>query len=291
MLCLLCFREEPSGIFRRTLTIMLMIMMEESRVMYESDITAVGETAKKKIAFMRSNLRGFFLMSVMAGVYIGIGSLFMGVIGSGLNAAGSPATKLVNGVIFSVGLCMVVLCGAELFTGSNFVMAAGAMTKSIRWKDAGQFWILCWLGNFAGSFLTAVLFTFTGIAKNSEVGRYMAESVALPKMTGTPLNLFAKGILCNILVCAAIWGCSRLKSEGAKFAMCFCCVTPFVACGFEHCVANMTFLPVAFMNAGNTALPAAGLIYNLLIVTLGNMTGGILFVALPYCLTAGAVRK
>jgi len=253
--------------------------------MFENDVINLGGTAKAKISFMENNPVGFFLMSMMAGLYIGIGSMFMGVVGGVLSGAGSAAVKLVTGIIFSVGLCMVVICGAELFTGSNLVISMGMFQKVISAVKGIRFWIICWIGNLAGSVLTAVLFTFTGIPAGGDIGAYMA-GLGAAKMSGSFLNLFAKGILCNICVCIVIWGCARLKSEGAKFAMCLCGVAPFVACGFEHSIANMTFLTVALLNPNGVAgISLAGTVWNLAVVTLGNMIGGICFVALPYYLT------
>ncbi len=258
--------------------------------MYESDIEAVGATAAKKIGFMKKNFAGFFLMSMMAGFYIGIGSVFMGVIGGAFNGAGSYGTKLVVGIVFSVGLCMVVICGAELFTGNNFVLSVGAMTKTITWKDAGIYWLICWIGNLCGSVVMAVIFTLTGIPAGGDTGTYMS-GLAAAKMNGTPLNLFAKGILCNACVCIVIWGCAKLKSEGAKFAMCLCGVSAFVCCGFEHSIANMTFLTVGLLNPNGAVVSLGGMIYNLVVVTLGNMVGGILLIAVPYVITAKAKKE
>ena len=101
------------------------------------------------------------------------------------------------------------------------------------------------------------------------------------------MNLFTKAIFCNICVCVAIWCGTRLKSEGAKLAMCLACVVTFVTCGFEHSVANMTFVSIGLMNqAADVAI--GGVIYNLVIVTIGNVIGGVVFEALPYYLTAKA---
>lgn len=256
--------------------------------MYESDIAAVGNTAKNKVNFMENNLPGFFLMSMMAGLYIGLGSIFFGVIGGLFTAGGSYATKLVTGVIFSVGLCMVVICGAELFTGNNFVMAVGALSHTISWGKACKFWVICWLGNLAGSFITGALFVGTGQAKG-DIGSFLG-GVAAGKAAGAPANLLSKAILCNICVCVAIWGCARIKSEGAKFAMCFCCVTPFVACGYEHSVANMTYFAIGLLAPNGASVPFGGVVENLIIVTIGNMIGGICCVALPYYITGRAKK-
>lgn len=258
--------------------------------MYESDIEAVSTTAKNKANFMDKNMLGFFLMSMMAGAYIALGSILMGVVGGVLTAAGAAGTKLICGLVFSVGLCMVTTAGSELFTGNNLVMSIGGFTKSVSWGKVAKYWAICWLGNLAGSVVAAVLFTLTGIPAGGDIGTFLANTAAT-KMAGTPMNLFTKAILCNICVCIAIWCGVRLKTECAKLIMCICCVVVFVTCGFEHSVANMTFLTIGLLNPNGADVSLAGAVYNLVLVTLGNMVGGVVFVALPYYLTGRAKRK
>lgn len=156
------------------------------------------------------------------------------------------------------------------------------MKKTVSWMQAVKVWVVCYLGNFAGSIVAAVVFTLTGLP-SGDIGANFANTAAA-KMAGTPLNLFARAILCNVLVCLAIWCGTKLKSEGAKIAMNYACVTTFVACGFEHSIANMTFLTIGLLNPMDAAVSIGGLFYNLVIVTIGNMIGGIVFVALPYYL-------
>ncbi len=254
--------------------------------MYENDVIAVSNTAKSKINFMETNLLGFFLMSMMAGFYVSFGGIFMGVIGGVMSAAGSPATKLVAGTIFSVALCMVVICGSELFTGNNFVLGVGCMCKTITWGKACKAWALCWCGNLVGSVISSVIFTLTGVP-TGDIGKYFG-SLGQAKMSGTPISLICKGIFCNMLVCLAVWACARVKSEVAKILMCFVCVSVFASCGFEHSVANMTVNTVALLNPSGAAVSIGGWIYNMVLVTIGNMIGGICCVALPYYLTAKA---
>lgn len=254
--------------------------------MYENDIMAMSTTAKNKANFMDNNMLGFFLMSMMAGAFIALGSMLMGVVGGTFTAGGAYSTKLVNGLVFSVGLCMVTSAGSELFTGNNLVMSVGGFTKSVSWGKVVKYWVICWIGNLVGSVLFAAIFTLTGIPGSGDIGAFFA-STAAGKVAGTPMNLFTKAIFCNICVCVAIWCGTRLKSEGAKLAMCLACVVTFVTCGFEHSVANMTFLSIGLMNqAADVAI--GGVIYNLVIVTIGNVIGGVVFVALPYYLTAKA---
>lgn len=250
--------------------------------MFKNEIEAVGNTAKGKLKLLENNMTGYLLMAVLAGVFIGFGSIMMGIVGGLL--AGQPAQKLICGIVFSVGLCLVTVAGAELFTGNNFVMAVGSFTKTVPWAKTIKLWVVCYIGNLIGSVATAVVFVLTGL-DTGDTGTFLSNAAAA-KMAGTPLNLFTKAIFCNMLVCLAIWCGAKLKSEGAKIAMNFCCVATFVTCGFEHSVANMTFLTIGLMNPMEASVSIGGFFYNLLIVTAGNMVGGILFVALPYYLIA-----
>lgn len=242
---------------------------------------AVSNAAKGKLSLLEKNPAGYFLAAMLAGMYIAFGCALMGVVGGVFTGGGSYATKLVCGIVFSVGLCMVTMGGAELFTGNNFVMTIGGLSGAVSWGKVCKLWCVCWLGNLAGSVLTGLIFTMTGIPASGDIGVYMAGAAAT-KMSSDAMVLFSKAILCNICVCVAIWCGTKLKSEGAKIAMNFCCVTTFVTCGFEHSVANMTFLTVGLLNPNGAAVSFSGLVYNLIIVTLGNMVGGIVFVALPY---------
>lgn len=253
--------------------------------MFKDEIIAMGNTAKGKVNLMENNLLGYVLMSVLAGIYIGFGCILMGIVGGVFTGGGAYSTKLACGIVFSVGLCFVTMAGAELFTGNNLVMAIGGMKKTVSWGQVVKLWIICWLGNLVGSLIAAGVFTMTGIPASGDIGTFFGTTAA-NKMAGSAPNLFAKAILCNICVCIAIWCGTKLKSEGAKIAMNFCCVTTFVTCGFEHSIANMTFMSIGLMNPNGMSVSMGGFWYNLAIVTLGNMVGGILFVALPYYLIA-----
>ena len=246
--------------------------------MFREETTAVCGAAKKKIALLENNPLGYWLMSILAGLFIGLGSVLMGVVGGVFTAGGAYSTKLVCGSVFAVGLCLVTVAGAELFTGNNFVMAMAGFRKEISWGKIVKLWVICWLGNLIGSVLTALVFHMTGIGAG-DIGTFLANT-ASAKANGEAVPLFMKAILCNI------WCGTKLKSEGAKLAMNFACVMTFVTCGFEHSIANMTFLTIGLLNPMEMAVPVTGVIMNLVIVTIGNMIGGIVCVALPYYLIA-----
>lgn len=247
--------------------------------MFQDDYKAVSNAALAKVKFLDKNPVGYLVASMMAGIYIAIGSIIMGFVSGCL--AGTPAQKLVAGIVFSVGLCFVTMAGAELFTGNNFVMTVGCLKKTVTWKQTLKLWVICYIGNLIGSVIAAGIFTLTGIPGSGPVGEFFSTAAA-NKMAGDPVQLFTKGILCNILVCIAIWCGTRIKSEGARIAMNFCCVGTFVTCGFEHSIANMTFLTIGLLNPQGAAVSLGGFFYNLGVVTLGNMVGGILFIAVPY---------
>lgn len=251
--------------------------------MFGEEYQAVCNAAKNKLRLLESNTLGYFMASCMAGLYIALGSILMGIVGGYFTAGGSCATKLVCGLVFSVGLCFVIMAGAELFTGNNMVMACAAMKKEVSWGKVCKLWAVCYLGNLVGSVVSGALFTMTGIPGSGDVGTFFANTAAA-KMAGAPAQLFAKAILCNICVCVAVWCSIKLKSETGKIVMAICGVTTFVTCGFEHSIANMTFFTIGLLNPNGAVVTIGGALYNLVVVTLGNMIGGVLFVALPYYL-------
>ncbi|MGI6095622.1 MAG: formate/nitrite transporter family protein [Lachnospiraceae bacterium] len=253
--------------------------------MFKDEMMAVCNAAQGKMKLLRENLPGYVIASFMAGLYIALGCIFMGVVGGYLSAANSPATKLVSGLVFSIGLCCVTMAGAELFTGNNFVMTAASLRKAVSWGDTVTLWIVCYLGNLAGSVVAAGVFTMTGIPGGEVVGTFFANGAAA-KVSDTVSALFAKGILCNICVCVAVWCGIKMKTEAAKLVMNFCCISAFVACGFEHSVGNMTYLTIALLNPMGVDVTISGVIYNLAVVTVGNIVGGALFVAVPYYIIA-----
>ncbi len=252
--------------------------------MFKEEIQILSNTAKAKALILEKKPFAYFFLSMLAGMYIGVGILLIFTIGGYLSAAGSPATKIVMGASFGIALSLVVMAGAELFTGNNLVMSVGLMTKSVTPRETIKLWIVCWLGNLAGSVLLAFLFSKSGLAAG-DVGNFMAKTTET-KMTVPGLPLFIRGILCNFLVCLGVWCGVKLKSESGKLIMIFWCLFAFITTGFEHSVANMTLLAVGLLNPMDYAISAGGYFYNLGIVTLGNMVGGIVFVAFPYVLAA-----
>ncbi len=246
--------------------------------MFGEEFAAMAAAAKAKAALLENNGLGYFLASMLAGAYVGFGILLIFTAGGTLG--GAPWAKIVMGVSFGIALSLVVIAGAELFTGNNMVMTAGLARKTVTPGQTVSLWIVCLVGNWVGSALLAFLFWGSGLA-SGPTAEFAAQTSAA-KMAVPLVPLFIRAMLCNTLVCLAVWSGFRCKSETAKLVMIFWCLYCFITCGFEHSVANMTLLTVGVLAPGSAAVSLGGYFYNILVVTLGNMAGAILFLALPY---------
>lgn len=246
--------------------------------MYQKEFTSVANAARNKVSLLRENFKGYFLSSVLAGIFIGFGVTLSFSIGGWLN--GEAYAKVIMGLSFGVALSLVVIAGAELFTGNNFVMMAGILKERISWLEAIKLWGVCYIGNWLGSILLAVLFWGTGLSEG-QIGEFIAQS-SVAKMSVDVIPLFIRGILCNMLVCLAIWSTFRCKSESGKLIMILWCIFAFFTVGFEHSVANMSILTMGLLAPYQEVISIGGYFYNLIVVTLGNMVGGIVFTAIPY---------
>lgn len=247
--------------------------------MFKDEFQAMTNGAIGKYRLFKDRPGAFFVSAVMAGAFVGVGVMLAFTVGGLL--AGQPYAKIMMAATFSVALSLVVMAGAELFTGNNMVLTAGVLRRELSGANLAKVWAYCWVGNFVGSVLIACLYIATGFAAG-DVGQCMADAAAA-KMTAPATALLARGILCNFLVCLAVWCGFRAKSDSGKLIMIFWCILAFFTCGFEHSVANMTLLTIGlFIQSMNDAISLGGYFYNLAIVTVGNIIGGALFVAVPY---------
>lgn len=244
---------------------------------------------------------GFWRMlalSVLAGAFIAMGALF-----STTATAGSTLpfgiTKLVGGLVFCLGLILVVIAGAELFTGNNLIVmawAGGRVSTALLLRN----WVIVYFGNFVGSVLTAVMMLFSGqyLFSGGAVG-LNALNIANAKVNLGFGQAIVLGIFCNALVCLAVWLCMSARTTMDKILAIIFPITAFVTAGFEHSIANMYFIPLALLikssastsfwnDIGKTAGDYANLTWgnflwaNLLPVTLGNIIGGAVMVGLVY---------
>ena len=250
--------------------------------MFNEEFNKVAGAAKAKSDLLKNNKLGYFVSSMLAGIFVGMAIMLIFTIGGLLTAASSPATKIVMGISFGGALSLVVFAGSELFTGNNFVMAVGSLNKSLSWVDTIKVWIVSFIGNLVGSILAGYMFYLAGLAKGP-VGEFIANTTAT-KMSLPAQELFFRGLFCNILVCLAVWCTFRCKDDISKLIMIFWCLFIFITAGFEHSIANMTLLTIGLLSPGTAAVSVAGYAYNIGVVTLGNMIGGIFFVAVPYYL-------
>ncbi len=242
------------------------------------DFAAVSAS---KLKILENSFVRYFLLSVLAGVYVGFGIILIFSIGAPLGALGSGFLKLLMGVSFGIALTLVVFGNAELFTGNNMVMAIGAFDGKVTWKSTLWLWLICYAGNFAGSILLALVFVASGLSNNS-TSAFVIKAAEI-KIMAPFWELFFRGILCNMLICLAIWMSQRTKEDIAKIFLIFWCLFAFIASGFEHCVANMTLLCVAyFSNLHHPIVSISGIADNLIPVSLGNIVGGAFIIGLIY---------
>ena len=248
--------------------------------MFCEEFNSVIMAAKAKVNLLKTNRLGYFVSSMLAGLYVGMGIMLIFTIGGLLNSSGSTATKIVMGASFGVALSLVIMAGAELFTGNNFIMTAASLSREVKWKDTLKVWLVSFMGNLVGSIIAGAMFYAAGLAIGP-VGEFIGKTSAV-KMSVPFWPLLMRGIFCNILVCLATWCSFKLKSESGKLIIIFWCLFAFITSGFEHSVANMTLLTIGLLNPGAASVSIMGYVYNIGVVTLGNMIGGAIFLALPY---------
>jgi formate/nitrite transporter len=218
-------------------------------------------------------------LGVLAGGFIGLGAMFATLVFSD-STLGFAASRVLGGVMFSLGLILVVVAGAELFTGNNLlVMACVARRISIAKLAANL--VIVFLANFAGAAGLALVVALSGhgAMNGGAIGR-TAIAIATAKAALPFAEAFFRGVLCNILVCLAVWLAMAGRTVADKILAIVFPISAFVACGFEHSVANMYFIPLGMCLDGDVSV--AGLIHNLLPVTLGNLVGGAGMVGLVY---------
>lgn len=240
---------------------------------------AIAEAAPAAFAEKAEAATGPMLaLSVLAGLFIGLGSVAFLVV-QGTAAPVEGGGLLLSGLAFSVGLVLVMLTGAELFTGNTMFPLAAAAGR-LGWPRVARAWAVVWVGNLFGALLLAALFVAADghDTAEGEVGR-AALRVAKDKLDKGAGAVLASGVLANLLVCLAVWCSMAARTVPAKVLAIAGPVGVFVAAGFEHSVANMSLLPIAVLVAGATgqaAPEAGGIAANLALSTLGNIAGGAL---------------
>ena len=237
----------------------------------------VDEAAYKKAHL---ELVPLMMLAILAGAFIAFGALAYTLVVTD-SLLGLGPTRLLGGVSFSIGLILVIIGGAELFTG-NALMVMALVGHKITLISLVRNWTIVYIGNFLGALIIAIFVVLSGVLDVSPVSSTVS-SIADNKLSITATEALFRGILCNILVCLAVWMSYAARHVAGKVLVIILPITVFVSIGFEHSVANMYVIPVA-MISGYSPLDISGLLFNLFFVTMGNILGGSVFVALVYWL-------
>jgi len=237
----------------------------------------------------RLPLLSMWMLGMLAGAFIGLGALYYALVASDATL-GFAATRVTGGVCFSLGLLLVVVGGAELFTGNN-LLAMGWADGCVSLREVVRNWIVVCLANFVGAAGLALIvylsghWEMNGGAVGATYLKIAAAKAALPAW-----RAFFLGMLCNILVCLAVWMAAAGRSVVDKFVAIVFPISAFVAAGFEHSIANMYFFPLAMLlkwhglalPPGGEGITVGGMLGNLGPVIAGNIVGGSVLVALVY---------
>jgi len=262
-----------------------------------SDAYTPAEMAKRAeasgIRKANRDLISAFFLAVQAGAFIAFGAaLYTHVIHDSSLSVG--LTKMIGGLAFSLGLILVVIAGADLFTGDTLMVMA-CFTGAITYRQMLRSWVIVFVGNLVGSLAIVLLVHLSGhwLEHYGTIGA-QALSIANAKVNLSPVQAFTSGMLCNILVCLAIWLCYSARSVTDKILAIIFPITAFVALGFEHSIANMYFIPAGLLLKGNVSICVqlgenlsnltlyGFLVKNLVPVVIGNMVGGAIFVGTVY---------
>ncbi|TDT61163.1 formate/nitrite transporter family protein [Fonticella tunisiensis] len=264
----------------------------EKRMLLPAEVCE--ETIKTGIKKTKNDIFQTIILAIMAGAFIAIGGFASSAASHSIKNVG--LSKLVSGAIFPVGLILILICGAELFTG-NTLLSIALIERRITLKGLLKNWTLVYVGNLIGTLIIAFIIFEAGLfATNFGLLGGYAIKVAANKGGLTFGTAFASGILCNFVVCLAVWGASAAKDVVGKIFMAWFPIMAFVISGFEHSVANMYYFSSGMLAKLNPEfVKASGLsseklanvdlihaVNNLIPVTLGNIIGGAVFVGAAY---------
>lgn len=243
---------------------------------------AAAIAAEKKLALQHTDRHRQIAAAIAAGAYIALGGLLSTVIGYGFTeaSAGNPSLqKVLSGLTFPIGLVLVVVLGAELFTGNNAVLIAGAWRRKAGLRAICANWGIVWLGNFGGALIVAWLMAHSAGITAAEPYHSAIISIAQAKCS-TPWGvILVRAIGANWCVCLAVWLAMSSDRLTGKVVGCFLPVAAFVMLGYEHCVANMFFIPCGMMEGA--AVSVTDMLWsNLVPATIGNIIGGAVFVGM-----------
>lgn len=264
-----------------------------------SPLQTAAVVRNKALKRARLRITQTFILSILAGIFIGMGAQFATFVTSD-STFHFGATSLITGIVFSLGLILVETAGAELFTGNNLNIV-GYLSKSITTRELLKIWVIVYIGNFIGGLM--MVYLMYG-ARQWEFFHFMTGAKALliahKKVNLSFMAAFSRGLLCNALVCLSVWLCYSGRNLADKVLSVIFPIGGFVASGFEHCVANMYFIPMGLMLRKNPDVVAVAgkiagksldlslltwkgfLVNNLFPVTLGNFVGGVVLIGIVF---------
>ena len=261
-------------------------------------VEQIAQAGVGKLTLANTAPLRYLTRAALAGAFIFVGTLLSSLCAAWFYSDALPVAKLLGALSFSAALTLIVLLGGELFTGCNLVMGISLCEGKVSLPGALKIWVLSYLGNLVGASALAAGVVFSGQLDLS--GGALAVSVietAAAKCALSPGSAFLRGVLCNILVCVGVMCALCAKDVPGRAVGAFCPVCFFVVCGFEHCIANLYYIPAGLFarhlpqyealaleaGADLSALNLTGfLLGNLLPVTLGNLLGGCAFAALMW---------
>ncbi|MTJ65610.1 hypothetical protein GL303_32190 [Nocardia seriolae] len=249
------------------------------------NVASTVDQAVHKAEELRSPGR-FLVSAMLAGAYIAVGEVLLLVAISPFVAEHSASVKLLEGAVFPIALTLVMFAGAQLFTSTVMTMLVGALSGRTGVKDMLIAWAATLFGNFVGTLAFAAMVHASGVT-SSPTAKHMLAELLSGKNALAGGQLFWRAVLCNMLVCLAVWMFSRVRTPGAKIALLWMPVLVFVSAGFEHCVANMSLYTIGILEGQATFTDLAR---NLLYTVPGNIIGGGLLVGAVYWYTSGAHR-
>ncbi|WP_321909988.1 MULTISPECIES: formate/nitrite transporter family protein [unclassified Paraburkholderia] len=256
--------------------------------MYTDSIDQFARVGARKVSAIARTPLAFLIGSAMAGAYIGFGDILMFSVGSHVDPA---YVHLIMGAVFASALTIVVFAGSDLFTGTAMYMPLAVLRGESGVGGMVTVWAICWIGNLIGAVTLAAILHAAGGGVLLTDGSGAFYKVVLAKMSASGEQLFARGLLCNWLVCLAIWMAARTENDAAKLGLIFWPIFAFVASGFEHSVANMFVFSLALMADHPADITFAGAVHNEVFVTLGNLAGGAVFMGLGYWLQDDGARQ
>ena len=241
--------------------------------------TAVDNGCKKTSL----NTSRLITLSILAGAYIALGGALSLIAGYGFPDAHADLQKIISGCVFPIGLILIVVLGGELFTGNNAMLVPAFMNRHYGAGAVVRNWTIVYFGNFIGAVAFAwLMVSLTGLV-DGEPYRSAILRVAETKVSLSWLVVFLRGIGANWCVCLAVWLAMSGRRLSEKMIACWLPVMAFVVLGYEHCIANMFFIPLGMMQGADVSISAFA-IDNLIPATLGNIVGGAIFVGMPHAM-------